>query len=248
MAWCQFNMSEENLSATETVAESSQENVSTEEMVPKSEIANLYSALEKERQARKMFEKENKEKDQKLERFKDVNPAEYQKLIEEAAAAAAAQAAAQERTALLEEKYGSQAAEATKAKEVAMSELQEFRKRYALEKVFFSAGGRTDSADGVSFFDMLANQIGGQFKLDPSGSIIVIDSSGDRILDSETGKPIAPEEYLAGFKTHPIYGTFFKGNKGSGAGIGYAATDANGMPVEDVGGISRDEQKLRAFG
>ena len=58
-------MSEENLNATETVAETTTEENSTEEMVPKSEISGLYSALQKEREARKIIEKEIKEKDQK---------------------------------------------------------------------------------------------------------------------------------------------------------------------------------------
>jgi hypothetical protein len=241
-------MSEENLNATETVAETTTEETSTEEMVPKSEISGLYSALQKEREARKIIEKEIKEKDQKLERFKDVNPAEYQKLVEEASAAAAAQAAAQERTQLLEEKYGAQAAEATKKAEVANRELLEFRKRYALEKVFFAAGGRTDSADGVSFFDMLANQIGGQFRLNGDNTVSVVDSNGDKILDSETGKPIAPEDFLTGYKTHPIYGTFFKGSKGSGAGLGYSGTDANGIPVQDLDSMTVNDLFRQAWG
>ena len=241
-------MSEENLNATETVAETTTEETSTEEMVPKSEISGLYSALQKEREARKIIEKEIKEKDQKLERFKDVNPAEYQKLVEEASAAAAAQAAAQERTQLLEEKYGAQAAEATKKAELANRELLEFRKRYALEKVFFAAGGRTDSADGVSFFDMLANQIGGQFRLNGDNTVSVVDSNGDKILDSETGKPIAPEDFLTGYKTHPIYGTFFKGSKGSGAGLGYSGTDANGIPVQDLDSMTVNDLFRQAWG
>ena len=124
------------------------------------EVQNLLKALKSEREARKIYEKEVKEKAQQLEKFAQINPDEYRKLQEEAAIAAREKAAADERTALLEEKYGAQAAEALKQRDERTKELLEFRKRYALEKFFFSAGGRTDSADGVSFFDMLANQIG----------------------------------------------------------------------------------------
>lgn len=239
---------EENLNTAETAVETSAEKPTPEEMIPKSEIEGLMSALQKEREARKIYEKEAKDKGKQLERFADVNPAEYQKLIEEASAAAAAQAAAQERTALLEEKYGAQAAEAAKKAETANKELLEFRKRYALEKVFFAAGGRTDSADGVSFFDMLATQIGGRFRLEQDGSVVVLDGDGDPMRDTESGKRIDPTDYLSTLKTHPIYGTFFKGAKGSGAGIGYSSTDANGVPIEDIDGMSTDELMLRAFG
>lgn len=212
------------------------------------EVQNLLKALKSEREARKIYEKEVKEKSAQLEKFADINPAEYRKIQEEIAIAAREKAAADERTSLLEEKYGSQAAEANKKAEGAMRELLEFRKRYALEKVFFSAGGRTDSADGVSFFDMLANQIGGHFRLESTGEITVVDNAGDPILDKDSGKRINPEDYLSQFKTHPIYGTFFKGMKGSGAGIGYGGTDSNGLTSEDYHSLSSDELFQRAFG
>ena len=212
------------------------------------EVQNLLKALKSEREARKIYEKEVKEKTVQLEKFAQINPDEYRKLQEEASIAAREKAAADERTSLLEEKYGGQAAEAAKRADAANRELQEFRKRYALEKVFFSAGGRTDAADGVSFFDMLANQIGGQFRLEADGSVTVIDGAGDPILDKDSGRRVNPEDYLSHFKNHPIYGTFFKGNKGSGAGIGYGGTDANGVTGEDLSSLSRDELFQRAFG
>lgn len=243
-------MSEENQSALETSATSNMEDGQdpNNRNYSEEEVQNLLKALKSEREARKVYEKEVKEKAALLEKFADIQPDEYRKLQEEVATAAREKAAVEERTALLEEKYGAQTAEAIKARESATRELQEFRKRYALEKVFFSAGGRTDSADGVSFFDMLANQIGGQFRLEGDGSITVIDNAGDPILDKESGRRISPEDYLGQFKTHPIYGTFFKGNKGSGAGIGYGGTDSNGMTTEDLGSLSRDELFLKAFG
>lgn len=212
------------------------------------EVQNLLKALKSEREARKIYEKEVKEKAAQLEKFAQINPDEYRKLQEEASIAAREKAAADERTALLEEKYGGQAAEAAKKADAANRELQEFRKRYALEKVFFAAGGRTDAADGVSFFDMLANQIGGQFRLEADGNVTVVDNAGDPILDKDSGRRVNPEDYLGQFKTHPIYGTFFKGNKGSGAGIGYGGTDTNGVTGEDLSSLSRDELFQRAFG
>lgn len=238
-------MEDQELKAPETGADQA---VGGNKNYSEDEVQNLLKALKSEREARKTLERQQKDYETQLSKFAQINPDEYQKLQEEAAAAAAAKAAADERTALLEEKYGSQAAEAAKVAEAAKQQLLEFQKRYSLEKVFFSAGGRTDSADGVSFFDMLANQIGNRFRLENDGSLTVVDASGDPILDKESGKRIDPETFLSGFKTHPIYGTFFKGAKGSGAGIGYGGTDANGIPVEDLASMSREELFLKAFG
>jgi hypothetical protein len=211
------------------------------------DVQNLLKALKSEREARKIYEKEVKEKAAQLEKFATINPDEYRKLQEEASIAAREKAAADERTSLLEEKYGSQAAEAVKKAEAANRELLEFRKRYALEKEFYAAGGRTDSADGVSFFDMFVNQIGQSFRLETNGTVTVVDGAGDPVLDSDSGKRVSPVDYLANFKSHPVYGTFFKGNKGSGAGIGFSGTDANGV-IDDWNELSTEEKFLRAFG
>lgn len=245
-------MPDENAQALETSAISNAPSEAAEHSESKAyseeEVQNLLKALKSEREARKIYEKEVKEKAAQLEKFAEINPAEYRKLQEEAAIAAREKAAADERTALLEEKYGAQAAEANKKAEAYQLQLQEFRKRYALEKVFFAAGGRTDADGGISFFDLLADRLGGNFRLEPNGAITVVDNNGDPVLDADTGKRIAPEEYLAGYKTHPIFGTFFKGAKGSGAGLGYGGTDANGVTTQDLSSLSPSDLFEAAFG
>jgi hypothetical protein len=100
----------------------------------------------------------------------------------------------------------------------------------------------------VSFFDMMAQQVGGSFRQEADGSLTVVDAAGDPVLDKESGKRISAEDFIASYKVHPIYGTFFKGAKGAGAGIGYGGTDANGMPTEDLSSLSREELFKRAFG
>lgn len=221
---------------------------SAEEMMPRSEAENLLKALKAEREARKQYEKDAKDKAAQLERFASINPDEYNKLQEEAAKAAQLQAQFGEAREAIEMKYSQQAELAAKEAAAAKAQLADYQKKYALEKVFYSAGGRTDSADGVSFFDMMAQQIGGQFRHEADGSLTVVDLQGDPILDKESGKRISAEDYISSYKVHPIYGTFFKGAKGAGAGIGYGGTDANGMPVEDLSSLSRDELFKRAFG
>lgn len=219
-----------------------------EDLMPRAEAENLLKALKAEREARKQYEREAKEKAAQLERFAEINPDEYTKLQQEAAEAAKLQAQWGETRDAIEHKYSSQAQEARKEADAAKEALSQYRKRYALEKVFNAAGGRTDSVDGVSFFDLMADQVGGRFRHEADGSLTVVDASGDPILDKESGKRISAEDYMASFKIHPVYGTFFKGAKGSGAGIGYGGTDTNGMPIEDLSGLSAEEMFQRAFG
>ena len=218
------------------------------DMMPRSEAENLLKALKAEREARKQYERDLKETKGQLEKFAEINPDEYTKLQAEAAEAARVQAQFGEAKEAIELKYSKQAEAAAQEAAAAKAALQDYQKKYALEKVFYSAGGRTDAADGVSFFDMMAQQVGGNFRQEADGSLTVVDAAGDPVLDKESGKRISAEDFIASYKVHPIYGTFFKGPKGAGAGIGYGGTDANGMPTEDLSSLSATEMFQRAFG
>ena len=218
------------------------------DMMPRSEAENLLKALKAEREARKQYERDLKETKSTLEKFADINPDEYTKLQQEAAEAAKVQAQFGEQRELIEQKYSRQAEEAAKEAASAKAALADYQKKYALEKVFYAAGGRTDAADGVSFFDMMAQQVGGSFRQEADGSLTVVDSAGDPVLDKESGKRVSAEDYIASYKLHPIYGTFFKGAKGAGAGLGYGGTDANGMVTEDLSSLTPDQLFQRAFG
>lgn len=245
-------MSEENLN---TSAENAAPEAATpapagssEEMMPRAEAENLLKALKAEREARKQYEREVKETKGQLEKFAEINPEEYTKLQQEAAEAARLQAQWGEARDAIETKYSQQAQDARREADAANAALASYRKQYALEKVFNAAGGRTDSVDGVSFFDLMAGQLGDSFRQEDDGSLTVIDAAGDPLLDKESGKRITPEDFLGSYKNHPVFGTFFKGAKGSGAGIGYGGTDSNGLPVEDISGLSATEMFERAFG
>ncbi len=241
-------MADENMTPETEVTPTAPTSSASEEMMPRSEAENLLKALKAERDARKQYERELKETKTNLERFAEINPDEYTKLQAEAAEAARVQAQFGEQRELIEQKYSRQAEEAASEANAAKQALAEYQKKYALEKVFFAAGGRTDSADGVSFFDMLSQQVGGNFRQEADGSLTVVDSGGDPILDPESGKRVNAQDFIASYKVHPIYGTFFKGAKGAGAGIGYGGTDANGMVTEDMSSLTSEQLFQRAFG
>ena len=241
-------MADENMTPETEVTPTAPAPSPSEEMLPRSEAENLLKALKAERDARKQYERELKETKTNLERFAEINPEEYTKLQAEAAEAARIQSQFGEQRELIEQKYSRQAEEAAKEATAAKKALAEYQKKYALEKVFFAAGGRTDSADGVSFFDMLSNQVGGSFRQEADGSLTVVDSGGDPVLDPESGKRIDAKDFIASYKVHPVYGTFFKGTKGAGAGIGYGGTDANGMVTEDMSSMTSEQLFQRAFG
>jgi DNA-directed RNA polymerase subunit F len=244
-------MSEENLQSAENAAPEAATPASAssgEEMMPRSEAENLLKALKAERDARKQYERDLKETKANLEKFAEINPEEYHKLQEEAAEAARLQAQWGEVRDAMEAKYSSQAQDALRRAEAADLALASYKKKYALEKVFNAAGGRTDANGGTSFFDLMAEQVGSSFRQEPDGSLTVVDAAGDPVMDKETGLRITPEEHMASYKLDPVYGTFFRGAKGAGAGIGYGGTDTNGATVEDLSSMPSSEIFKRAFG
>ena len=238
-------MADENLTPETEVTATPQ--TSNDDLMPRSDAENLLKALKAERESRKQYEKQVKDQAAQLERFADVNPDEWVSMQAEAAKAAQLQAQFGEAKEAIELKYSKQAEAAAIEATAAKTALADYQKKYALEKVFHEAGGRTDAADGVSFFDMMSTQVGSNFRQEADGSLTVVDPAGDPVLDKESGKRISASDYLSSFKHHPIYGTFFKGQKGAGAGIGYGGTDANGMPTEDLSSLSREELFKRAF-
>lgn len=94
---------------------------------------------------------------------------------------------------------------------------------------------------------MMAQQIGSNFRQESDGSLTVVDAGGDPVLDKESGKRVAAQDYIAAYKNHPVYGTFFKGAKGTGAGIGYGGTDANGVVSQDFSSMTPDQMFQEAF-
>ena len=238
-------MADENMTPETEVTATPQ--TSNNDLMPRSDAENLLKALKAERESRKQYEKQVKDQAAQLERFADVNPDEWVSMQAEAAKAAQLQAQFGEAKEAIELKYSKQAEAAAIEAATAKSALADYQKKYALEKVFHEAGGRTDAADGVSFFDMMAQQVGGNFRQEADGSLTVVDAAGDPVLDKESGKRISAADFIGSYKVHPIYGTFFKGTKGAGAGIGYGGTDANGMPTEDLSTLSREELFKRAF-
>ncbi len=238
-------MADENMTPETEVTATPQ--TSNDDLMPRSDAENLLKALKAERESRKQYEKQVKEQAAQLERFADVNPDEWTSMQAEAAKAAQLQAQFGEAKEAIELKYSKQAEAAAIEATAAKNALADYQKKYALEKVFHEAGGRTDAADGVSFFDMMAAQVGGNFRQESDGSLTVVDAAGDPVLDKESGKRISAADFIGAYKVHPIYGTFFKGTKGAGAGIGYGGTDANGVVSQDFGALTADQMFQEAF-
>ena len=82
----EFNATSE-MEVSET-QQQSQEAPTNESLESKEDVSKLLKALKSEREARKTYERQIKEKEKQLERFAQINPEEYETLQADAAKAA----------------------------------------------------------------------------------------------------------------------------------------------------------------
>lgn len=230
----------------------SSENVSSEND-RSDDLLKLKKALESERRNSAQFERELKSSQRRFETVKDIDPELYKQAMTKAVELEKAHDEAlereQSRLRETESKYTAQLQEALSAKESALGELQQQRHRYALEKHFISAEGRTEAGeDGVSAFDMFWDRMGKRFRIDDAdGSMGVIDANGDWVLDSETGKRLSVTDFIEQQKEHPLYSFLFKAKYGSGSGMGHGS-DVRGVKGDDFGKLSVNAKFHQAFG
>ena len=217
------------------------------------DVANIKKALEKERERSRSYEKQMKAAERRFEAVKDIDPDSYQSAIAKAQQLEALQAESGERERLRlqeqEAKFTQQLQQAIQAKEAALADLGKERHRYALEKFFIAADGRTTAGDdGVSAFDMFWDRLGSKFKIDEeTGQMGVVDEAGVWVLNTESGQRLAVTDFIEQQKDHPLYSFLFNAKYGSGSGMGQSI-DVRGVKSADFGGMSTNEKFAAAFG
>jgi len=120
----------------------------------------------------------------------------------------------------------------------ALAEKSELYRKQALANAFQAAGGRNGGAeDGITYFDALMGAVGGRFKVNEAGDVVVTNANGEAML-TDNGDPLTPVAYLEQLKTHPVYGHFFapvsNGHGGGMRGSGnLTAGNLQGMSAMD---------------
>ena len=183
------------------------------------------AALAEEREARKQAERKLKALEAQLE---GLDPEKLKGIKDSLDREDRLRADLDQRVKAAAEAAKAEALQQVKVKDQKLSEVlaekSQLFKNQALANAFQIAGGRTGgSQDGETYFDALMGAVGGRFRVDEAGALVVIDKKGEPLL-SEEGDPVAPAQYLESLKSHPVYGHFFApisaghggGMKGSG--------------------------------
>jgi hypothetical protein len=218
------------------------------------DVDRVLEALRKERQDRKAAEAERARlaaQLQELQQGGQVAPQLFQEAQRRAEIAEQERQVAQERLEQVrretESKFSGTVQELSEQLKAERAEKQRQAVRFAARDAFLAADGRTDaSSDGVTAFDYFWSQFGGRFGSDEKG-LFVTDPDGDPVLDSETGKRLDPQKWLAGLRDDPLHGTHFKGQYGSGGGS-RSNRDGRAVAGMDVSKMSTEAKFAAAFG
>lgn len=185
-------------------------------------------ALKAEREARKSLER------QLRELRTQVSPEAARAAEERARAAEEARLRAMEeadqKVKRQQSKFEQQLEQSKAELEAERQQFRQFRLRMDGRNVFSAAEGLEGaSVDGQTFFDYFWATHGKSFAYDDAGTLMVVDAQGDPVLDEETGKRIAPTEWVKRLHNDPVHGHLFKPAFGSGSG-GRSAREGRPMP------------------
>lgn len=178
--------------------------------------AGLKKALESERKIRSEFEQKLKLLERQLKAFEGIDP-ELAKRAQELQAQQEEMLQRESKLrAEIEASYQPQLAEAKKREAEKEAELQRFKLDVQLEKAFFEQGGFPGE------FEPVALALRSRAKLEPNGSIKVLDKSGNPMFVN--GEPATIADLIADLqKTEVWFARHFKGYEASGMGLGGSA-------------------------
>ena len=187
----------EEVKAEKTATDTKTEPAKTE--VEPEDLTGLKSALSKERAEKKAAAAALKAIQDK---FKDLNPEEYDRAIKELETTRAAAAKHAELEAEYKTKADRIAAESTSKINEQLSRIQELERRALIKEAFLNSGGNHVAAeDGTSYYQLFEALQGNKFAV-KDGVLLTTVKEAD-------GKELTPEEYIKTLHEHSILGNCF---------------------------------------
>lgn len=205
------------------------------------DLKGLLSALDKEREANRQKDKLLEERAKRDAIYKDIDPVRFKELEDAERRRTAFEAEMKAREQAREERYMAGLREKDVQIERLRQEVVEKEKRQQLEKIFMAAKGRSGSGHGgVSFFDTFYQWANSQFKFNDNGELLVVDSQGNHVIDSETSNRVDPIKYIEKtYKQDEVMSWVFEPEMGAGGGM--VTNRGRGTTGKDLQNLSKKE-------
>lgn len=194
----------------------------TEEEIQK--ILNTAKATRKERDevANKAKELETKvtELSKNLEQIKGIDPVKFKEYEQLAASYEERKLEEQKNFSELKERWTGERTSLTQQIQELQSQLQNTQVVNALEKAFYSCGGRAGKdEDGYSYFDLIQERAKGYIQLDEKGRLVVLDPRDKTPMRDPKGNPYSVEDLMLKLRAGGPTAALFESDKGAGGGM-----------------------------
>lgn len=218
-----------------------------------SKILNTAKATRKERdtvaERAKQLETQNLELQSKLEQIKGIDPDKFKQLEQIAATYEERKLEEERKFSELKERWtGERTAFAQQIQEL-QQQLQSTQVVNALEKAFYSCGGRSGKDDdGYTYFDLIQERAKAYIQRDDKGKLVVIDPRDGTAMRDPKGAPYSVEDLMLRLRTSGPTASLFEPPDSRGSGMNRSANYNSVAATRDslMGMTNRAERLAKA--
>ncbi|MBW4598932.1 MAG: hypothetical protein KME29_04790 [Calothrix sp. FI2-JRJ7] len=220
-------------------------------------ILNTAKATRKERDevANKAKELESKvsELSKNLEQIKGIDPAKFKEYEQLAASYEERKLEEQRNFEELKQRWTGERTSFTQQIQELQSQLQNTQVVNALEKAFYSCGGRAGKdEDGYSYFDLIQERAKNYVQLDEKGRLVVLDPRDKTPMRDPKGNPYSVEDLMLKLRAGGPTAALFESDKGAGGGMQrsaqYNSVNATRESLMQMGNRAERLAKARELG
>lgn len=193
-----------------------------------SKILNTAKATRKERDSvaekAKELENQNLELQKKLEQIKGIDPEKFKHLEQIAATYEERKLEEERKFGELKEKWTSERTSYSQQIQELQQQLQTTQVVNALEKAFYSCGGRSGKDDdGYTYFDLIQERAKAYIQLDEKGKLAVIDPRDGTPVRDPKGNPYSVEDLMLRLRSSGPTASLFEAPDSRGSGMNRSA-------------------------
>ena len=215
-----------------------------------SKILNTAKATRKERDSvaerAKELENQNLELQKALEQIKGIDPDKFKQLEQIAATYEERKLEEERKFSELKERWTGERTSFAQQIQELQQQLQSTQVVNALEKAFYSCGGRSGKDDdGYTYFDLIQERAKAYIQRDDKGKLLVIDPRDGTAMRDPKGNPYSVEDLMLRLRSSGPTTSLFEPPDSRGSGMNRSANFNSISATRDsLMGISNRAERL----
>ena len=217
-----------------------------------SKILNTAKATRTERdeaaKKAKELEENNRKLSEQLEQIKGIDPKRFKELEQLAQTYEDKKLEDNRQFSDLKERWQGERTTLSQQINQLQGDLKQTKITNALEKAFYSVGGKAGKDDeGYTYFDMISNRAMQFVEVDENGKLLIIDPRDRTKMVTEKGAAFTIEDLMLKFRSAgPTTSLFEPANNSAGSGMNRSTTPSSANTREQLMKLPRAERLAKA--